>query len=172
MDPFLQGHDLPKLMRETDSLKRPIPIKEVELTTRNLPKRGFPEGTGGKEPAYQFKRWRTHGFKPWVGKIPWKRKWTPTPVFLPEKSYVQRRLAGCSPWDRRKSDTTERLSTHTTTLLNRGHQAQTASPVNSAKRLRERLYQFATSCSRKQRKDYLVTHSVKLCRSRARTKID
>ena len=122
MDPFLQGHDLPKLMRETDSLKRPIPIKEVELTTRNLPKRGFPEGTGGKEPAYQCKRWRTHGFKPWVGKIPWKRKWTPTPVFLPEKSYGQRRLAGCSPWDRRKSDTTERLSTHTTTLLNRGHQ--------------------------------------------------
>ena len=29
---------------------------------------------------------------PWVGKIPWRRKWKPTPVFLPEKSYGQRRL--------------------------------------------------------------------------------
>ena len=30
------------------------------------------------------------GFNPWVGKIPWSRKWQPTPVFLPEKSHEQR----------------------------------------------------------------------------------
>ena len=34
---------------------------------------------------------------PWVGKIPWKRKWQPTPVFLPGKSYGQRSQVGCSP---------------------------------------------------------------------------
>ena len=33
-----------------------------------------------------------------VRKIPWKRKWQPIPVFLPGKSYGQRRLAGYSPW--------------------------------------------------------------------------
>ena len=30
----------------------------------------------------------------WVGKIPWKRKWLPTPLFLPEKSHGQRSLVG------------------------------------------------------------------------------
>ena len=41
---------------------------------------------------------RRLGFDPWVGKSPWRRKWQPTPVFLPGKSHGQRRLAGCSPW--------------------------------------------------------------------------
>ena len=35
-------------------------------------------------------------FNPWVGKIPWKWKWLPTPVFLPGKFYGQRSLMGCS----------------------------------------------------------------------------
>ena len=40
---------------------------------------------------------RRRGLDPWVAKIPWRRKWQPTPVFLPEKSHGQRRLAGDSP---------------------------------------------------------------------------
>ena len=40
-------------------------------------------------------------------KIPWSRKWQPTPVFLPEKSHGQRSLAGYSPWDLKESDVTE-----------------------------------------------------------------
>ena len=36
-------------------------------------------------------------FDPWVGKIPWRRVWQPTPVFLPGESHKQRSLAGCSP---------------------------------------------------------------------------
>ena len=48
----------------------------------------------------------------WVGKIPWRRKWQPTPVFLPEKSYGQRSLAGYSPLCHKELDTTEWLSTH------------------------------------------------------------
>ena len=45
----------------------------------------------------------------WVGKIPWRRKWQPTIVFLPGKSHGQRKLVGHSPWDRKESDSTEPL---------------------------------------------------------------
>ena len=54
---------------------------------------GFPGSSAGKESACQCRR---HGFIPWVGKIPWRRKWQPTPVFLPGKSHRQRNLAGYS----------------------------------------------------------------------------
>ena len=54
---------------------------------------------------------KRHRFHPWVGKIPWRREWLPTPVFLPGESHGQRSLAGYSPWGRRELDTTERLST-------------------------------------------------------------
>ena len=37
-------------------------------------------------------------FDPWVRKIPWRRKWQPTPVFLPGQFHGQRSLVGCSPW--------------------------------------------------------------------------
>ena len=52
----------------------------------------------------------TPGFDPWVGKIPWRRKWQPTPVTLPGKSHGQRRLVGCSPWGCKESGTTEQLT--------------------------------------------------------------
>ena len=51
-------------------------------------------------------------FDPWVGKIPWRRKWQPTPVSLPGKSHGQKSLMGYNPWAHKESDTTERLSTH------------------------------------------------------------
>ena len=44
--------------------------------------------------------WRP-GFDSWVGKIPWRRAWPPTPVFLPGESHGQRSLVGYSPWDQR-----------------------------------------------------------------------
>ena len=43
----------------------------------------------------------------WVQKIPWRRKWQSTPVFLPGESHGQRSLVGYSPWDHKESDTTE-----------------------------------------------------------------
>ena len=43
--------------------------------------------------------------------MPWRRKWQPTPVFLPGKSHEQRSLVGYSPWGHKESDMTERLST-------------------------------------------------------------
>ena len=46
------------------------------------------------------------GFDPWVGKIPWRRAWQPTPVFLPEESRGQRSLTGSSPWSCKESEPT------------------------------------------------------------------
>ena len=52
------------------------------------------------------------GFDPWVWKIPWRRAWQPTLVFLPRESHGQRSLAGYSPWGHKESDTTERLNSN------------------------------------------------------------
>ena len=52
---------------------------------------------------------RRPGFDPWVGKIPWRRKWQPTPVLLPGESHGQRSLVGYSPWSHKESDMTEQL---------------------------------------------------------------
>ena len=46
-------------------------------------------------------------FHTWVRKIPWKRKWQSTPVFLPGESHGQRSLADYSPWDHEEFETTE-----------------------------------------------------------------
>jgi len=47
----------------------------------------FPGGTSGKEHACQCRR---HSFDPWVGMIPWRRAWQPTPIFLPGEVHGQR----------------------------------------------------------------------------------
>ena len=52
-------------------------------------------------------------FSPWVGKVPWRRRWQPAPVFLLGKSYGQRRLRDYSPQDHKESDMIEGLSTNT-----------------------------------------------------------
>ena len=55
---------------------------------------GFPGGSVVKNlPA----KGRRRGFDPWVGKIPWRKKWQPTPVLLPGKSHEQKSLADCRP---------------------------------------------------------------------------
>ena len=58
---------------------------------------GFLGGTSGKEPACQCRRHKRHRFNPWVGKIPWRKAWQPTPIFWPGESYGQRSLVGYSP---------------------------------------------------------------------------
>ena len=50
------------------------------------------------------------GFDPRVRKIPWRREWQPTPVFLPGESPGPRNLAGSGPWGPKELDTTERLA--------------------------------------------------------------
>ena len=50
------------------------------------------------------------GFDPWVGKIPWRREWLPTLIFLSAEFHGQRSLAGYGPRSHKESDTTEWLS--------------------------------------------------------------
>ena len=71
--------------------------------------KGLPRWLGDKEPTCQCRR---PGFDPWVGKIPWRRKWQPTPVFLPGKSHGWRSLEGYSPQHHKESDATEWLNNH------------------------------------------------------------
>ena len=67
---------------------------------------GLPGGTEGKnQPADAG----DVGLIPTVGKIPWRRKWQPTPGFLPGKSHGQRSLAGYSPWGRKDLGMTKRV---------------------------------------------------------------
>ena len=58
------------------------------------------------------RRCRRGRFNPWVGKIPWRRKQQPTPVFLPGEFHGQGSLEGYSPWGRKELDMTERLNTY------------------------------------------------------------
>ena len=67
----------------------------------------FPGGSAVKNLPANAGDVKRYGFNPWVGKIPWRRKWQPTVVFLPGKSHGQRLLVGCNPWGCKKSDTTE-----------------------------------------------------------------
>ena len=68
-------------------------------------KLSFPGGSDGSV-CLQCGRPR---FNPWFGKISWRRKWQPTPVFLPRKFHGWRNLVCYSPWGCKESDTTERL---------------------------------------------------------------
>jgi len=68
---------------------------------------GFPCSASGKEPACQRRGCKRHGFDPWVGKIPWRGPWQPTPVFSSGESHGQRSLVGYSLRGHEESDTTE-----------------------------------------------------------------
>ena len=81
------------------------PSSEFNLVSLEV---GLPRWLSGKESPCQCRRCE---FDPWVGKIPWRRKWQPTPVFLPGKSHGQRSLAGYSPCGCKKLDPNEWLST-------------------------------------------------------------
>ena len=65
---------------------------------------GFPGGSDGKESACNAGDLDSD---PWVGRIPWRREWLPTPGFLPREFHGQRSLAGYSPWGHKESDVTE-----------------------------------------------------------------
>ena len=83
----------------------------------------------GKECPCQCRRHKKLGFNPWVGKIPWRRAWQPTPVFLAGESHGQRSLA--VHWAA-ESDTTERarVRTHTHTHTHTYTLAYTYTSVN------------------------------------------
>ena len=88
--------------------------KLLGLFLLNFIKTGLwlPRWLSGKELACQCRR---HRFDPWIGKIPWRREWQPTPAFVPGKFHRQRSLADYSPWGCKELDTTEYTHTHTHT---------------------------------------------------------
>ena len=77
---------------------------------------GFPGGSGVKDLPAKVEDVIDLGsvpeFNPWVRKIPWRRKWHPTPVFLPGKSHGQWSLAGYSPWGPKESNMTVTKQQH------------------------------------------------------------
>ena len=89
---------------QTDSLPtEPLGNLSIEYFTICL------ASTCSKELACQWRRCKRHSFHPWVRKIPWRREWQPTPVFLPGESHGQR-----SPAHRVKKSRTwwKQLSMH------------------------------------------------------------
>ena len=75
---------------------------------------GFPVGSDGKESTGG-----RPGFDPWVGKIPWRRAWQPTPVFLPGESrgFMDRGSWRATVHGVAESDMTEWLSTHMSIMV-------------------------------------------------------
>ena len=69
-------------------------------------KEGLLSYLNGKESNLTCRRHRRFRFNLWVKKILWSWKWSPTPVFLPEKSHGQKSLVGYSPWSHKELDTT------------------------------------------------------------------
>ena len=69
--------------------------------------KNLPGSASGKEPACQCRRHKRGGFDLWVGKIPCRRGWQLTSVFLPGEFHGQRSLEGYSPRDCKELDTTE-----------------------------------------------------------------
>ena len=67
----------------------------------------FPGDASGIKPTCQCRRHKRRRFDPSVQKIPWRRKWQPTPVFLSGESHGQTSLAVYSPWSHKESDMTE-----------------------------------------------------------------
>ena len=82
---------------------------------------GFLGGTSGKESTCQSRRCERHRFNPWFRKLPWRRKWQPTPVLLPGESHGQGSLAGYSPRGRRELGATEYTHTQTLNALGQIH---------------------------------------------------
>ena len=112
--PFSRGSSWPGITPESPTLQADSllsePNREAFLTyliykylhVVYLTVHIFP-GDSGKESAYQCGR---HGFTLWVRKIPWRRKWQPTPAFLSGKSHGQRNMVVYSPWSHKELDTT------------------------------------------------------------------
>ena len=123
---FQQHHGLPNVTKfmamdpdasfgwtnKTNKNIKPLKSKWGKILSKHIDIWGFPDGASGKELTCQCMRHKTWGFDSWVRKIPWRRKWQPTPVFLPGEFCGQRSLVGYNPQARKESDVTEWLSTH------------------------------------------------------------
>ena len=106
----------------------------------SLPSYWLPRWLSGKESTCQCRR---YGFNPWLRKIPWRRKWQPTPIFLPWESHGQGGLVGYSLWGCKESDTTE-VTEHT--RMHQGGSGYCFREVNSVVKGSQKTVIYA-SCS-------------------------
>jgi len=76
-----------------------LKLVRANVTSRELHSKEprAPRWLRGERTCLQHRRYRRHGFDPRVGKIPWRRAWQPTPIFLPGESHGQRSLVGYGP---------------------------------------------------------------------------
>jgi len=79
------------------------------------------------------------GFDPWIGKIPWKRAWQPSPVFLPGESHGPRNVVGYSPWGCKESDMSEQITGETQKSIYTNGLQRSADFRNFFRPLRTRL---------------------------------
>ena len=90
--------------------------------------RDFPVSTSGKEFICQCRRHKRHGFDPWVAKIPQRRAWQPTLVFLLGESHRWRSLVSYSPQGPKKSDMTGQLTLPPFLITSLGSRGLPAAP--------------------------------------------
>ena len=95
----------------------PLFISEQRRKTTLKTQQGLPRWLSVKEFTCQCRRCRRHRLDPWAGKIPWRRKWLPTAVFLPGEFRGERSLVNYNPWGHEELDTMEQLSTEKLPLL-------------------------------------------------------
>ena len=81
-------------------------------------------GAGGKEPACQHRRHRRHRFHPWVRKIPWRRRWQPSPVFWPGKFHNRGDWQDTIHGVAKKSETVEQLNNRLLSLCYEEYQCR------------------------------------------------
>ena len=109
--PFPTPGDLPDPGVEPRSLVSPALAGRFFTTVS--PGKLLARWLSGKESACQFRGRKKRGLASWVGKVPYRKKWQPAPVFLPGKSHGQRWLVDYCPWGRKELDMTEQVSMHT-----------------------------------------------------------
>ena len=86
---------------DKDNVERIFSRKTDQTTPKTFPNSvGLPWWLSSRELDCQYR------ISPWVGKIPWRRKWQPTPVFLSGKFHAQRRLVDYNPWGHKESNST------------------------------------------------------------------
>ena len=78
-------HLSPKVQRA----QRMVSLALIPINSIATGEGSFPLGTSGKEPACQYRRHKRCRFSLWIGKIPWRREWQPTGVFLPGESWTE-----------------------------------------------------------------------------------
>ena len=106
----LSGFELREVNRRLQAFTLPFPMN---FSSSHFCSVMLPWWLRGWRICLQCWTCRRHRFNLWVRKIPWRKKWQLTAVFLPGKSHGRRSLAGYSPWGHKGLDTTEWLSMHT-----------------------------------------------------------